>query len=491
MLDRILREIAAEAGSVRSGGLRRSIDRMMRFVVRRSFDDAFSETSGEESLYDRIVRRSSGRGMQEFAQIVGWGGTKPGRIQSEALFRRILRMAEEAGATPEDLRGFDLSNIHQAMGVGRAGGPALLLSQISGISDRLKSVFSSFEGDLNLKNLSGLASTLRAEDTSLQSLSHRPPPSALEQLVGKFSSFMGVPSGKGAISESMENFNKAIDTLPDAMRRVKTGADAAESALSRMARSAIRFLEKLVPQGIRDHLIRAGARIGGGLAERLGLSQVQGMRGGAALGRLAGPALLVAGLYMAGRAAFWAGKKLLELGDRAYRTTLRVADYDGSLALSRAQLNVGRIQRDIRMAHALSDRGSEAMREINRFEQNMAPINEALNNVGLFFQNEFYRTANWFLDGINKISEIHQQNSKDIEKETRDYMPGMLWRISDRLMEKFLSKTHIPSTYGGTAMFKFLNETVYGPQNQQGGAPGQARPPVQPIPRPPLAGGGP
>lgn len=125
-----------------------------------------------------------------------------------------------------------------------------------------------------------------------------------------------------------------------------------------------------------------GGMIGGGVHHGAG----GGMGGGAAGGAAAAAGGMGAGVAVAAVvglvAAFAAliaivnaaGQAIYKLGMQGYETALRVSQYSGELNIAKAQLNVGRLMRDIQTAQDLSKSGAGMMRAIDKLEEVLRPL---------------------------------------------------------------------------------------------------------------------
>jgi len=102
-----------------------------------------------------------------------------------------------------------------------------------------------------------------------------------------------------------------------------------------------------------------GAPAGGGMAGGFGLAAV--------IGLVVSFVALIAIVNTAAQAIY-------KLGMQGYETALRVSQYNGELNIAKAQLNVGRLMRDIQTAQDLSKSGAGMMKAIDKLEEVLRPI---------------------------------------------------------------------------------------------------------------------
>jgi hypothetical protein len=98
-----------------------------------------------------------------------------------------------------------------------------------------------------------------------------------------------------------------------------------------------------------------------------------------------------------------AGQAIYKLGMQGYETALRVSQYNGELNIAKAQLNVGRLMRDIQTAQDLSKSGAGMMRAIDKLEEVLRPITTEVLSVSMAVLTEAINLLTATIKGIAKF----------------------------------------------------------------------------------------
>lgn len=101
-----------------------------------------------------------------------------------------------------------------------------------------------------------------------------------------------------------------------------------------------------------------------------------------------------------------ATKALINFGKQGYETALRVAEYNGALASAKAQLEVGRLMRDIKTSNNLSENGAEFIKSLNELEEALRPITDFLQSAGLAVLTILTDMATKIIQAMNKVADV-------------------------------------------------------------------------------------
>jgi len=106
-------------------------------------------------------------------------------------------------------------------------------------------------------------------------------------------------------------------------------------------------------------------------------------RFGAALGAAAGAAgVMTLVFHVAIKAVSAVVSALNGLAKQALETTLRLSHYSGILAAAKAQLEVGRIYRDVQSANNTAGGGAARLASENRWEEAVRPLQDTITDIG-------------------------------------------------------------------------------------------------------------
>jgi len=107
--------------------------------------------------------------------------------------------------------------------------------------------------------------------------------------------------------------------------------------------------------------------------------------GGAAAGGGAVLPIAIAAVAFVGLAAavVMATKGIINMADSLAQQALRVAQWDGALSAAKAQLEVGRLLRDVGTAQALSESGAKLIGHVNKLEAIFRPISDGALVIGM------------------------------------------------------------------------------------------------------------
>lgn len=220
----------------------------------------------------------------------------------------------------------------------------------------------------------------------------QPKMTAMERLLDSFATFMDVPGLNPNMNQ--QELNEAIKDLTSAQQenttaidrlidRIKPTVDRVVKSGARTGMRGLRMinrgLTRLIPKRYRAGLTRLGARMGTRMASRMGVNPAIAARAGAGLAKAGPIGAVLAGVAMAGVAAY---KALASLAKPAYEATLRLANMNGALAFASAQLEVGRIRRDFESASDISETGRDRLAAQNRLEEAMQPWSDMMTNLG-------------------------------------------------------------------------------------------------------------
>jgi len=489
MLDRILRDLAVESSSATSGRMRRTINRLMRVVVGQSFEDALRDTT-QAPLFDRVIENMGGESIGSLRDILRFAsGGRASNRQTDHVMRSLLQMAEQAGATAEDLQSIDFGDISRTISINREGHAAVHLSQIPGLSEKMQEVFRSFEASTTLPDLAKMgASATREHIQSRNDAGHVNP--RTESLANRFANFVGVTEVN---TESMSNVNDTIERLIGPVEENTTALGKLGASLTQAVsqlfsglgqtlrdggKKAFRISQRMTPEFIRRPMMRAGARLGAQLAPRLGISTTAGMRGGAALGSVGAAAVPIAVVAGLGFAAVTAAKALKKLGTISYETALNVAHYNGELAHSKALLEIGNIRREISMANTIGPWGSSAIDEHNRFSDNIAPIKEMLGAGGAMIETGMYKAVNGMLESLGDLVEINE-NTDSTTRAMKAFLTGGVSEAIQYLQKILEVGENKKGGKDGTPVEQMFNQMLFNPK------------PKQPLVKQPALKGGP
>lgn len=176
------------------------------------------------------------------------------------------------------------------------------------------------------------------------------------------------------------------------------------------------MFRRIMRRGPRRALTRAGAMIGGGVARLAGGNAMAGAAAGARMGAgFAAASGGPAGVVLIGLALIT--KKVIgvfkQLAAAAWDTTMRVGQWSGRISAATALLDVNRTIRDMQMAREIEAGGADYIREQDRFEKNMMPINTMTAQIGNWagttglsiLNHALERHINPMLDTVREIGE--------------------------------------------------------------------------------------
>lgn len=145
-------------------------------------------------------------------------------------------------------------------------------------------------------------------------------------------------------------------------------------------------------------------------------AQASAMMGGSSAGAAGAAGAGAAGMSLAGLVGvvtklspviFTVTKAMQALNGQITESRRQFAQYNGTIAVAFAKLDVGRIHRDIGMGRATSASTAELVDSTNRKEQAMQPLNAALTNIGNSFGDAINEAAIFILDnGITPILKL-------------------------------------------------------------------------------------
>lgn len=269
--------------------------------------------------------------------------------------------------------------------------------------------------------------------------------SPLAKFMNTFANYMGVAQMTKADQElARENLTAAIDKLIESMdknTKAKGGSkgDPAENPIkswlkghaaqafewaapkvAQFAKPVVNAAQKVIPPGLMQHAQRWGANIVGQQAANLGVAPATAARFGAALGAAAGVAgVMVMAFQVTVKTVFAVISALNGMAKQALETTLRLSNYSGILAAAKAQLDVGRIHRDIASAHATAGSGAARLASENRYEEAMRPFADVMTEIGNTWGTVWANTGAAILEKlavIIKLLEIAKKTVPDKDK---------------------------------------------------------------------------
>jgi DNA-binding transcriptional MerR regulator len=254
--------------------------------------------------------------------------------------------------------------------------------------------------------------------------------SSISRFMTSFADYMGVARmTKADQNLANEDLSAAIDKLIDAMNNntdAKSGTkgNPAESPIktwlkghataalewigpkaAKLSQPLVNVAKKFVPPKLMEETQRWGAHMVGSAAARMGVTPAVAARFGAALGAAAGVAgVLTLGFGIAVKTVSAVVSALNGLARQSLETTLRLATYSGILAAAKAQLEVGRIHRDLKSAQNLAPGGAARLESENRFEEALRPMQDALTDIGNAWGTIWKNTGASILEALNALS---------------------------------------------------------------------------------------
>jgi len=313
--------------------------------------------------------------------------------------------------------------------------------------------------------------------------------SPLAKFMSSFANYMGIAQMTKADQElAREDLTAAIDKLIESMdknTKAKSGAkgDPSESPIktwlkghaaqafewaapkvAQFARPVVNAAQKVIPPGLMQHAQRWGANIVGQQALNMGVSPAIAARFGAALGAAAGVAgVMVLAFQVTVKTVFAVISALNGLSKQALETTLRLSNYSGILASAKAQLEVGRIYRDISSAHATAGSGAARMAAENRYEEAFRPLQDTMTDIGNTWGAIWSNTGAAILETLNRIA--------GTAKSIFDKIPEPFDPIPDNALEGAMKG----AMFGlpGMAVGAFFGQMNANRQAQQNAGPGK------------------
>jgi hypothetical protein len=104
---------------------------------------------------------------------------------------------------------------------------------------------------------------------------------------------------------------------------------------------------------------------------------------------------------------------LKSFSDSAWEMTNRVGKYSAEITLASAMLDAHRMMRDVRMAREIGPAAAENIRQKDRLEENMMPINAMIGRIGHFVDNLVLRFQNFALEEIINPQLGNEQEAAD------------------------------------------------------------------------------
>lgn len=194
-----------------------------------------------------------------------------------------------------------------------------------------------------------------------------------------------------------------------------------------------------------------GAAGGGGGAAAAGGAAAGAAGGLTALTIATGGVILVfVGIVAAATAA---GKALYDLGMKGYETSLRVAQYDGALAGAKAQLEVGRLMRDVQSAERLSSSGEKVIKAFDKLEETLRPFTDQALIVGM---EALAFVVNLLVSAFNTLIDVTVATAQIQAKGTLSPLDDML----ANMMEAKVKELRNPEPQANVAQGDFFRQII-------------------------------
>lgn len=161
------------------------------------------------------------------------------------------------------------------------------------------------------------------------------------------------------------------------------------------------MFQRIMRRGPRRAVTRAGAMLGGGVARLAGGNAMAGAAAGASIAAAgASIAALANPITAVVVAVGLAAMGLYRFAKAATDATSRVSRWSAQITGAEAMRDMNRQFREMRFAADVQEGGAAAIKEADRFEKNLLPIQTALTQFGNFFIEKFLGAGNVFLENV-------------------------------------------------------------------------------------------
>jgi hypothetical protein len=186
--------------------------------------------------------------------------------------------------------------------------------------------------------------------------------------------------GRGSMSALNQMTGGALGAGLSGIGKMVAGSRLGKAASRGLSTLAAKLEKKKYGVTGASKLLARGTGAAATAAKTAGMASGAGgmAAAGGAAAAMAGPAAAVAAF---GAALVSASQEVYSFA-RAQEETIRtLSEYNATLAHAAAELDIGRLERDIRLGEATEGTGREMLDSMDRFEESLAPIQEAATNL--------------------------------------------------------------------------------------------------------------